>query len=316
MKENLKIVFAGTPAFAVPCLQALLDSSHSVSAVYTQPDRPAGRGRVLTASRVKQLAKEHSLPLFQPNTLKDPAAQEALARLDADIMVVVAYGLLLPKAVLSMPRLGCINVHASLLPRWRGAAPIQRAILTGDRETGVTIMQMDEGLDTGDMLHQAKCSIDPQDTSQTMHDRLSQLGADALLTVLDDYVAGTTVAEPQDDQFATHAPKLTKAEAALKWDLPAEALMRAVQAFNPWPVAFVPFEGGMLRIWSAISLAENSDFSPGTLVSASRQGVDVATADGILRLLKLQLPGGRPLKASDFVNAHQQKLIPGKTHFK
>jgi len=306
--DPLKIIFAGTPDFSVPPLQALLDSEHRVIAVYTQPDRPAGRGRKLTPGPVKQLALAHHIPVFQPLSLKDAEAQQALRELDADLMVVVAYGLLLPEPVLQAPRLGCINIHASLLPRWRGAAPIQRAILAGDKQTGITIMQMDVGLDTGAMLYKKTCDIRDDDTASSLHDRLSLLGAEALLEVLPRIIDGSVQAEPQDDGQACYAAKLQKAESRLDWQQPARQLARQVQGFNAWPVAQTTLQrdgqSQVLRIWNARAEAGDAAAAPGTVISCDKQGIGVATGEGVLWLTRIQLPGGKPLDVKDFVNAH------------
>lgn len=303
--QPLKIIFAGTPDFSVAPLQALLDSSHQVIGVYTQPDRPAGRGRKLTASPVKQLAQQHDLPVYQPESLKDSDAQAELKALNADVMVVVAYGLILPKTVLEMPTYGCYNIHASLLPRWRGAAPIQRAIQMGDAETGVTIMQMDEGLDTGNMLTTLTTPIQADDTAQSLHDRLSQLGSTALMQTLTDLQAGTLSPVPQDPVLATYAQKLSKAEAQIDWQSPAATLVRQIQAFNPWPVAFTQLQGQPLRLWQATLGQQTLQEPPGLVISVGKQGMEVATGEGSLWITHLQPAGKKAMPAYDFAQARQ-----------
>lgn len=303
-----RIIFAGTPQFAVPSLLALLHSNHTVCAVYTQPDRKAGRGRKLQKSPVKLVALEHEIDVYQPVSLKDAEAQAQLMALQADLMIVVAYGLLLPKTVLKIPRLGCINVHASLLPRWRGAAPIQRALLAGDTVTGITLMQMDAGLDTGAMLQCESCDIDPSDTGQTLHDRLAEMGAQMLANAIDDIENLPAVA--QDGSQATYAKKLEKTEAQLDWQESAVVLERKVRAFNPWPIAFADLFNQTLRIWDAQVLPATPTTEPvGSIIRCQRDGIDVVTSDGILRLLKVQRAGGKPLMVSDFLNAHPDWII-------
>ncbi|HYE37431.1 methionyl-tRNA formyltransferase [Methylocaldum sp.] len=302
----MKIVFAGTPEFAVPTLRMLLNGSHEVCAVYTQPDRPAGRGQKLTASPVKQLAQCHGIPIFQPTTLKDPEEQERLRSHKADLMVVVAYGLILPKIVLEIPRLGCVNVHASLLPRWRGAAPIQRAVLAGDEVTGITVMAVESRLDAGPMLHKKSCKIAPLETAGELHDRLARLGAEALAEALPGIEAETVRPEVQDETQVTYAAKLEKYEARLDWTMAAIDLERRVRAFNPWPVAETLYRGEILRVWLAESLNEPVTAEPGTVLDREKT-LDIATGSGVLRLLEVQLPGGKRMPAQAFLNAHSVK---------
>lgn len=312
MTTPLNIIFAGTPAFAVSTLQTLLETDHKVIAVYTQPDRPAGRGRKLTASPVKMVAIGENLPVFQPASLRDPAEIEMFNALQADLMVVVAYGLILPPGILQGPRFGCINVHASLLPRWRGAAPIAHAILAGDNETGVSIMQMDAGLDTGPVYKMIRCQINNDDTYQVLHDRLAKLGAEALLMTLQDLQAGRAKPQPQNNANACYAPKLDKHQAIINWSLPAVTITRQVRAFNPWPVAYSLIGETIVRVWQAIAIDAVSDAMPGTILQATADGIDVITGNGVLRLLQLQLPGGKPLAVADILHARQSVFAPGQ----
>jgi len=303
LSQSLRIVFAGTPDFAARHLAALLSSEHEVIAVYTQPDRPAGRGKKLTASPVKNLALEHNIPVYQPENFKSDEAKQELAALNADIMVVVAYGLLLPKAVLDTPKLGCINVHGSILPRWRGAAPIQRSIWAGDSETGVTIMQMDVGLDTGDMLKIATLPIEASDTSGSMYDKLAELGPQALVECLSDIAQGTAVAVKQDDALANYAQKLSKEEAKIDWTLSAQAIERCVRAFNPWPMSHFAVADNQIKVWQARVEAGSSNQAAGTILKADKTGIYVATGAEILVLESLQIPGKKALPVQDILNA-------------
>jgi methionyl-tRNA formyltransferase len=299
----MRVVYAGTPEFAVPALQALLAAGHEVVAVYCQPDRPAGRGRKLTFGPVKQVAVAAGIPVEQPLSLKPPEAQQTLRDYAPDAMIVAAYGLILPQAVLDIPRYGCFNIHGSLLPRWRGAAPIQRAIQAGDTETGVTIMQMAAGLDTGDMLHKVICPITPQDGGQSIHDKLATQGATALLHTLALLEAGKLQPDVQDDALANYAHKLTKAEAQIDWTQSAAVIDRTIRAFDAYPVAFTLYEGQPLRLFAS-SVTEDSVPSapPGTVIAESKSGIDIATGDGVVRILSLQLPGGKRLTAEQFLN--------------
>ncbi|MBY8275977.1 methionyl-tRNA formyltransferase [Vibrio fluvialis] len=303
MSQSLRIVFAGTPDFAARHLAALLSSEHEVIAVYTQPDRPAGRGKKLTASPVKNLALEHNIPVYQPENFKSDEAKQELVALNADIMVVVAYGLLLPKAVLDTPKLGCINVHGSILPRWRGAAPIQRSIWAGDSETGVTIMQMDVGLDTGDMLKIATLPIEASDTSGSMYDKLAELGPQALVECLSDIAQGTAVVVKQDDALANYAQKLSKEEAKIDWTLSAQAIERCVRAFNPWPMSHFAVADNQIKVWQARVEAGSSNQAAGTILKADKTGIYVATGAEILVLESLQIPGKKALPVQDILNA-------------
>jgi len=300
----MKIIFAGTPHFAASALAALL-RKHQIVAVLTQPDRPAGRGMKLVPSPVKQLALQHGLTVLQPATLKNEQIQQELAALDADVMVVAAYGLILPQQVLELPRHGCLNIHASLLPRWRGAAPIQRAILAGDSETGITIMQMDAGLDTGDMLLTRACPITPEDNAQTLHDKLAEIGADCILEALHLLQEGQLVPQKQDDTAACYAAKLLKSEAQIDWSQDAQQIARMVHAFNPFPVCQTGFDGTAIKIWEAgIDTGNAGQTSqPGQVLAADRQGIVVACGNGTLRLKVLQRPGGKPQPAAQFLQA-------------
>ncbi len=300
----MRIVYAGTPEFAVPALQALLASAHEVVAVYCQPDRPAGRGRKLTFGAVKQVAVEAGIPVEQPLSLKAVEEQDKLRAYAPDVLIVAAYGLILPQVVLDIPRYGCLNIHGSLLPRWRGAAPIHRAIQTGDTETGVTIMQMAAGLDTGDMLYKVVCPITATDGGQSIHDKLAALGASALLHTLDVLEAGKLQPEVQDDTLANYAHKLTKAEAQIDWTQSAAVIDRTIRAFDAYPVAFTLYEGQPLRLFASRSLSEveGNSSPPGTVIAESKSGIDIATGDGVVRILSLQLPGGKRLTAEQFLN--------------
>ncbi|MBU2884242.1 methionyl-tRNA formyltransferase [Gilvimarinus agarilyticus] len=306
MTTPLRIIFAGTPEFAAAHLHVLLDSPHQIVACYTQPDRPAGRGKKLKPSPVKQAAEAAGIEVLQPQSLKDADAQAELAALNADLMVVVAYGLLLPKAVLDTPRLGCINVHASLLPRWRGAAPIQRAIEAGDSQSGVTIMQMDVGLDTGDMLVEQRCPITDQDTGGSLHDTLMSLGGPALLSAIEQLADDKAQPQPQDDSEANYAAKITKAEAELNWSADAAELHRKIRAFNPFPVAFTrPAKSpdDRIRIWQA-RLGPATEGAPGEIVQIGEDQITVACGRGSLCIESLQLPGKRAMAVSDVLRGN------------
>ena len=304
----LNIVFAGTPEFAAEHLQTLIDSEHNVIAVYSQPDRPAGRGRKLVASPVKALALEHEIPVFQPVNFKSDEAVAELARLSADLMVVVAYGLILPQVVLDTPKLGCINVHASLLPRWRGAAPIHRSLLAGDVKTGVTIMQMDKGLDTGDMLVTTECDILSTDTSEVLHDRLISIGGPALVEACKQLETGTARPEKQDDSLANYAHKLEKSEGLINWQENAETICRKIRGLTPWPGAYTHWQGDTVRIHQAQALDASSANVPGTILAMSKAGIDVAASQGSVLIETLQMPGKKAMSAADVLNARKAQF--------
>lgn len=312
MSKSLNVIFAGTPDFAASSLQALLDSHHQIVAVYTQPDRQSGRGKKVTMSPVKELALEHDIPVEQPVNFKDDNAKQILKDYNADIMVVVAYGLLLPQVVLDTPRLGCINVHGSLLPRWRGAAPIQRAIEAGDAETGITIMQMEAGLDTGPMISKAITPITEQDTGATLHDKLALQGAELLVSTMNTIAKDGIAAEPQDHSLATYAHKLSKQEAFIDWSKDAIAIERAIRAFNSWPVAQAQLGDKVIRVWQARSVLQPSNDTAGTIIKADKEGVLVSCGQNQLLLTELQLPGSRKMSVKDLLNAPKNQELLAK----
>ena len=308
----MRLVFAGTPDFAATALKSLLQTDHQLVGVYSQPDRPSGRGRKLTPSPVKQVALDAGIPVFQPQTLKTPEAQEELKALNADVMIVAAYGLILPQEVLELPRRGCLNIHASLLPRWRGAAPIQRAIAAGDRETGITIMQMDAGLDTGDMLLKTTTLIEETDTGGSLHDRLAEMGGRAIVEALGKLAEGTLAAEPQNDDQACYARKLSKEEGHIDWTEDATAISRLVRAFNPWPGTYTDASDQRIRIHAAEVVDITSDRHPGTVTARNKEGIDVACGLDVLRITRLQLSGSRPQSVNDLINGGKDILLPGQ----
>ena len=310
----MKIIFAGTPEFAAKSLEAIIEQGHEVIAVYTQPDRPAGRGKKLVKSDVKLVAEAHNIPIYQPEKLTDADAQAELSALQPDLMIVAAYGLLLPKVVLDTPTHGCINIHASLLPRWRGAAPIQRAIQAGDSETGITIMQMDEGLDTGDMLLKLCTKIDDDETGGSLHDRLADQGAEAILKYLSE--RETLSAEAQDNSLANYAHKLSKQEACINWQDSAEQISRNIRAFNPWPVSFLEFVDQKktvqrARIFEAIQQVSDNKKAPGTILEKSKHGILIQCGEGAISVQKLQLPGAKAIDVQSFVNGGKEILNAG-----
>jgi len=307
----LKIIFAGTPEFAAIALEALSLTRHQIVAVYTQPDRAAGRGLKMTQSAVKEAAFKLDIPIFQPESLKTEYDQQQLRKFNADVLVVAAYGLILPKAVLCIPRYGCLNIHASILPRWRGAAPIHRAIIAGDKISGITIMQMDEGLDTGDMLLKHQYALTADETAQSLHDRLAKMGAESITEALELLAEGKLKPEVQNEADVTYAKKITKEEARINWNETAEQIERKVRAFTPWPIAFTVRQENPLRVGAAEVIKHQGKQKPGTIIHASRDGIDVATAQDAIRLLKLQLPGGKMISAADFYNAHRESVKAG-----
>ena len=311
MSTSLRIIFAGTPDFAARHLDALLTSGHQIVGVFTQPDRPAGRGKKLMPGPVKVLAETHGLPVFQPASLRPEENQKLVADLNADVMVVVAYGLILPKAVLDMPRQGCVNVHGSLLPRWRGAAPIQRALWAGDAETGVTIMKMDVGLDTGDMLYKLARPITAEDTSATLYDKLADLGPQGLIETLQQLADNTATPEVQDEAQVTYAEKLSKEEARIDWSLSAAQLERCIRAFNPWPMSWLMIDEQPVKVWKASVINGNASAEPGTIIDASKNGIQVTTGEGILNLESLQPAGKKAMSAQDLLNSRREWFIPG-----
>jgi len=308
----LRIIFAGTPLFAAKHLQALLESRHTVCAVYTQPDKPQGRGLKVTASPVKQLVAGLNIPVKQPTSFKEMAVQQEINAWEADIMVVIAYGLLLPPAVLTLPTLGCINVHASLLPRWRGAAPIQHAILAGDKVTGITIMQMDTGLDTGEMLYKSFCEITNSDTTESLYEKLIALGPQALITTLDRLEKKQLIAEKQDTKEACYAHKITKAQAEVDWRLSAIEIDRIIRAFNPWPIAYTHYQQQLVRIWQASVMVAENLLEPGTIAEINKHALYVMTGSGLLCIEKIQLPGSKPLAVQDILNGKKINFEKGQ----
>lgn len=308
MRKSLKVVFAGTPEFGLPCLDALSASQHQIIAVYTQPDRPAGRGRKLQASAVKQWAVEHQYPVYQPLNFKAHEDRDQLAALEPDVMVVIAYGLILPQSVLEIPKYACINVHASLLPRWRGASPIQQAVLHGDMESGVTIMQMDAGLDTGKILNRASCPIENKDTAGDLHDKLAKISAKPLIETLDNIEDYLSNAQKQEDAQACYAPKINKTEARIDWQTSALEIERKIRAFSPWPIAFTEIKGTSLRIHQAQVIHDETTQAAGTIIDINRKQVIVATNKHCLAIEKLQFPGSRIISVSDWFNAGQPHL--------
>ena len=303
--EKLNIIFAGTPDFAANHLQALIDADFNVVAVYSQPDRPAGRGKKLTASAVKEVAVANNIAVYQPENFKQAESVEELAALNADLMIVVAYGLILPNSVLTTPRLGCLNVHGSLLPRWRGAAPFQRAIWAGDKETGVTIMQMDEGLDTGDMLKKVTCPIDEHETSASLYAKVAKQAPSVLIDTIKQLQAGELTPEKQDEDLATYAKKLSKAEALINWQDEAVFIDRCIRAFNPWPISYFEWAGQVIKVHQAKLIAETCDAPAGNIVNVDKKGIQVATGKGVINLEIIQLAGKKAMPVQDVLNSRR-----------
>lgn len=313
----MKIIFAGTSEFAIPALIALMHSQHEICAIYTKPDRPAGRGQKLTASPIKTLAIANSLSIYQPTTLKDPASQQLLYSLSADILINVAYGMILPEEILNAFKFGCINIHPSLLPRWRGAAPIQRAIMAHDNITGVSIMQMDTGLDTGGIYKQMVFPIENTDTTAILLTKTAEIGATLLLEVLTEIETGKAKITSQNNEHSTYANKIVKTEGNINWHKSAQEIDCMIRAFNPWPIAYTEAASLTIRIWQAQILeaphySTKNTLEPGTTIQANKHGIDVMTGNGMLRLIKIQLPGGKPLLAADLLNAHHDIFVVGK----
>ena len=308
----MNIVFAGTPLFTLPSLEALAQSNHHLTAIYTQPDRPAGRGHKLQASPVKIWAEMHNLSVYQPVNFKTQASINELAALAPDIIVVIAYGLILPRTILTIPQYGCINVHASLLPRWRGASPIQQAILQDDAESGITIMQMDEGMDTGAMLASVSCPIETHDTAGDLHDKLAQLASKPLLAVLDAIASRIQHPTPQENHEATYAPKIKKEDAAINWQHSAVKINCQIRAFNPWPIAYTHANQTTVRIHQARVINQTSMARPGTIIAINKDGMQIATGDKILLIEQLQFAGGKPISVADVLNANHHQLVIGQ----
>lgn len=307
----MNIVFAGTPPFAIPCLEKIYGSEHTITAVYTQPDRPAGRGRKMQASAVKMWAESHSLPIFQPTNFKDQNTINELAELAPDIMVVIAYGLILPKAVLDIPRIACINVHASILPQWRGASPIQHSILHGDKLSGVTIMQMDAGMDTGGIYTIATCAINENDTAGDLHDKISSISAKPLLETINKIEHEDLKPTPQDNNLATYAGKISKQDAAIDWSKTSVEIDQQIRAFNPWPIAHTRVGDLVVRIYKASIVLDKSSANPGTITAIDKKGITIATSKQSVCIESFQFPGGKAVSVANWLNANRGQLQVG-----